>query len=189
MTLVVSDNKPETASDLSLLSLAPPAVRGGQTATANGGLQTLIQTGSVEANGEVSPDGRWLAYQSNESGPFEVYVRPFPDSASRRWLVSTNGGRAPVWARSGRELFYLSTEGAVMGVRVETGSTWQNGLPTVVLPPRYFVMGGASARTFDVAPDGRFLMIKEGGEDQTRPPSIVIVTNWFEELKAKLPAR
>ena len=69
-------------------------------------MRALLETSFVEQNAELSPDGRWLAYQSNESGRDEVYMRPFPNLEAGRWLVSTNGGTTPLWARSGEELFY-----------------------------------------------------------------------------------
>ena len=67
----------------------------------------LLQTKFDERNGIVSPDGRWLAYESNSSGPTEIYVRPFPKIGDGQWLVSTAGGTRPLWARSGKELFYV----------------------------------------------------------------------------------
>ena len=79
----------------------------------------LVQSPFTERNGIVSPDGRWLAYEANDSGRFEIYVRPFPDVNSGRWQVSTAGGTRPLWARSGQELFYVSPTGALMRVGVD----------------------------------------------------------------------
>jgi serine/threonine-protein kinase len=142
----------------------------------------------AELNAELAPDGRWLAFQSNESGRDEIYVRPFPDVAGGRWQVSTSGGRTPLWARTGRELFYRSADGAVMGVRVEPGPAWRGSPSTQVLPARYFDDSGTTGRTFDVAPDGRrFLMMKEAGGEGAAPPQMVVVQNWFEELKRLVP--
>src|SRR5204862_7655544 len=77
----------------------------------------LVQTKFDERNGTISPDGRWLAYESNSSGPFEIYVRPFPNVGGGEWQVSTALGTRPLWARSGRELFYVGPpDGAVLGV-------------------------------------------------------------------------
>ena len=81
----------------------------------------LLKTPFSELNGEVSPNGRWLAYQSNESGQFEIYVRPFPGVDEGRFVVSTGGGRQPSWAQSGRELFYVAPDGSLMGVPVDLG--------------------------------------------------------------------
>ncbi len=122
----------------------------------------LVQTPFSERNGEVSPDGRWLAYEANDSGRYEIYVRPFPDVTRGLWQVSTDGGTRPLWARNGQELFYLTATGALMRVGVERGPTWAATAPTKLFEGRY---GPATAfhsgRTYDVSPDGRrFLMIK-----------------------------
>ena len=118
----------------------------------------------VERNGEISPDGRWLAYESNDSGQFQIFVRPFPDVNKGKWQVSTAGGTQPLWARNGQELFYLAPSGALMSVPVERGTTWTAGTPTRLIDAQYYVGVGTNvARTYDVSPDGkRFLMIKEG---------------------------
>ncbi len=86
-------------------------------------VQPLVQTSFLERNGEISPDGRWLAYESNDSGQSQVYVRPFPDVNGGHWQISTGGGTRPLWARNGQELFYLVPGGALMSVRVERGTT------------------------------------------------------------------
>ena len=90
--LVVREDAPQRGSDLLLFPLA-------------GEPRPLVQSTFSELNAELSPDGRWLAYQSNESGRDEIYVRPFPDVTGGRWQVSTGGGRSPLWARTGGELF------------------------------------------------------------------------------------
>jgi serine/threonine-protein kinase len=151
-------------------------------------VQPLVQTPFAELNGEISPDGRWLAYQSNESGQVEIFVRPFPEVNTGHWQVSTGGGTRPLWARNGQELFYLAPDGALMSVRVERGTTWTAGTPARLINAAYY--GAGTGRTYDVSPDGkRFLTIKQGGSDQTPPPtSIVVVQNWLEELKHLVPA-
>ena len=149
-------------------------------------VEPLVHTRFLEANGEISPDGRWLAYQSNESGQDEIYVRPFPEIDRGRWPISTGGGSRPLWAPHGKELFYLGPSGAVMSVPVQGGSTFTAGNPTKLFEG-YFLGGGASGRTYDVSPDGqRFLMIKELGGSAVAP-TIVVIQNWTEELKAKVP--
>jgi len=77
-------------------------------------VQMLTKTPSTERNGEISPDGRWIAYESDESGQFEIYVRPFPKIDTGRWQISTAGGTRPVWAKNGQELFYMAPLGALM---------------------------------------------------------------------------
>jgi Tol biopolymer transport system component len=151
----------------------------------------LLQTKFDELNGIVSPDGRWLAYESNSSGSFEIYVQPFPNVGGGQRQVSTAGGRQPLWARSGKELFYVGGNGALLRVPVEaSGATWNAGTPTKLLEGRY-VTGGTLGRTYDVSPDGqRFLMIKASGTDAgAPPPAIIVVQHWDEELKRLVPTK
>ncbi len=141
---------------------------------------------------EVSPDGHWVVYDSDESGQFEVYLRPYPDVyRGSRWQVSAAGGRQPVWSRDGRELFYRDFSGALMAVRMTAGPSFAPGPPVRLFEGSGFSGAGGqgSGRTFDVSPDGsRFLMIRTG--DQSATP-LVVVLNWFEELKrlAPIPGR
>jgi serine/threonine-protein kinase len=160
--------------DLLMLSLTDPSHR----------VQPLLHTAVAEQNGEVSPDGRWLAYQSNESGRFEIYVRPFPNVDAGQWQISTDGGIQPLWSKRGGELFYLAPAGAVMAVRVESSGNWTSGNPTKLFDDRYYHGAGAGVgRTYDVSADGqRFLMIKPSGDSADAAP-IVVVQNWFEELR------
>ena len=88
-------------------------------------------------NGEVSPDGRWLAYEANDAGRFNIYVRPFPDVSSGYWQVSTDGGTRPLWARNSQELFYRSATGALMRVGVMRGPTWAATAPVKLFEGRY----------------------------------------------------
>jgi serine/threonine-protein kinase len=172
--LLLNDSDPRADTDLLLLPLtsSPRAP------------QPLIRTMAAEANGEISPDRRWLAYQSNESGREEIYVRPFPDVGAGRWQVSTAGGRTPVWAHTGDELFYRSSEGAVMTTRVGPGPAWRSSPSTQLVRAGYFGAAGSFSRTFDVSPDGRrFVMIKQADIDPASAPLIVVVQHWFEELK------
>ena len=152
----------------------------------------LLQTKFDERNGIVSPDGRWLAYDSNSSGPYEIYVRPFPNVGGGQWQVSTAGGTQPLWARNGKELFYVGADGALARVPVETnGATWSAGTPMKLLEGRYFIGAGIGGRTYDVSPDGqRFLMIKAPGTDaNAAPPALIVVQHWDEELKRLVPIR
>jgi serine/threonine-protein kinase len=180
--LVFREDSRETGQDLKILTLR-----------AERRVESLVQTAFNERNGEISPDGRWLAYQSNESGNDEIYVRPFPDVNSGRWQISTGGGRTPLWARSGKELFYQTPNGAVFGVAVEVagGANFRADTPAKLLVEgRYFVGGGDTSpgRTFDVSRDGqRFLMVKVEPNQAAALLSIVVVQNWFEELKRLVP--
>ena len=152
-------------------------------------LLPLIQGPANELTAEVSPDGRWVAYDSDESGQFEVYVRPFPgaDDGSR-WQVSIAGGRQPLWSRDGRELFYRSFDGAVMSVAVTPGATFEAGRARRLFEGSAYSGGGSQGggRTYDVAPDGkRFLMVKL--PPAGKAPELVVVLNWFEELGRLAP--
>jgi Tol biopolymer transport system component len=137
------------------------------------------------AQGELSPDGRWLAYQSNEGGENQIYVRPFPNVNGGRWQVSPAGGTKPVWARNGRELFYLAGR-SLMAVPVQTAATFTAGTPIKLFEGPYFVALGG--RSYDVSLDGqRFVMIKDTPEeDQPKADSIAIVLNWRDELKRRV---
>jgi serine/threonine-protein kinase len=151
-------------------------------------VDVLVATPANELHGEVSPNGKWLAYDSNESGQFEVYVRPYPNVSDARWKISLQGGRQPLWSRDGRELFYRDYSGAVVRMAVIDTPTFTPGATTRVLEGSGYLGSGplGSARTFDIAPDGRrFLMIKEGAPE--RVSSIVVVMNSFEELKRQVP--
>jgi serine/threonine-protein kinase len=146
--------------------------------------QPLLPSPASNIFPAVSPNGRLLAYQSNESGQSEIYVRPFPDVDAARLKVS-NGGEVPVWSRDGRELFFLSS-GRLTVARVEAAGTPRAGVPAQVLSTSY--LGGPSS--FDVAPDGRrFLMIKE--DPRSRPPNtpIVMVLNVLESIAPRTPSR
>ena len=150
----------------------------------------LLNTEFSERNATLSPDGRWIAYQSDESGQFEVYVRPFPDVDDGKWQVSSDGGTWPLWAPDGRELFYLGPQD-MMSVAIETEPAITLGRrePLFDTAP-YLRPPGLTIRRVAIAPDGRFLLLKQGGGSgvSAAPPSIVVVQNWFEELKRLVPA-
>ena len=148
----------------------------------------LLHASYSEGNSELSPDGRWLAYESNESGLLETYVRPFPKVDEGRWQVSTGGGTRPAWARSGRELFYWQPPGKIVAVSVP--ASVQAGTSFTSLPPkrdgRY--LAPQYGRPYDVSPDGqRFVMIKDAQPVSSAPTDLVVVLNWVEELRQKVP--
>jgi eukaryotic-like serine/threonine-protein kinase len=149
-------------------------------------VRPLLKTAFAHQNAEISPDGRWMAFESNDSGQFEVFVRPFPNVDSGRWQISTKGGIQPLWSRNGQELFYLVPGGGLMGVRVERGASWNASAPTKLMDERFYHGGGSGSgtgRTYDISPDGRrFLMIKQG-ESNGAAASLIVVQNWGEELR------
>ncbi len=136
----------------------------------------LLATPFVEAFPAFSPDGRWVAYQSNESGRFEVYVQPFPGPGGK-WQVSTVGGLRPRWSANGRELFFRSG-GRMMAAPIQPGLTFASGTAQVLFE-------GQFAPPYDVNADGRFLMVRD--EQQADPTQLRFVLNWFVELKRAAP--
>jgi eukaryotic-like serine/threonine-protein kinase len=138
----------------------------------------LLKTKANEDALAMSPDGRWIAYKADDTGRYEVYVERFPDLGDRR-LLSTGGGRSPLWSHDGRELFYRGANDEGMSVPITAGASFKSGTPTVVLKGRYV---GGNARSYDVTPDGRrFLMIKEEGVGSAPPPQLIHVEHWSED--------
>ena len=182
--LVGSQLNPKTGADLFLLSLA-----GGPGRSTTRDVRPIVATPSNEQYAEVSPDAAWLAYQSNESGTDEIYVQPFPDVEHGRWQVSTGGGTRPLWARNGRELFYLGPTGKLMAVPIQPGPGFTRGNAAVVLERAYFT-APVLGRSYDVSSDGtRFLMIKDTPASTGTASHLVVVQNFFEELKRLVPTR
>jgi hypothetical protein len=142
---------------------------------------------------ELSPDGKWLAYHSNDSGESQVYVRPFPNVNDGRTQVSPAGGTRPAWSRDGRELFYLDKDGFLTSVAVRAeGPAFTAGTPARLLQTKYYAGNtvlGLDLRAYDVAPDAqRFLMMKDvEGEPRAESPKLVVVLNGATELKQRLP--
>ena len=139
-----------------------------------------------EAAIALSPDGKWLAYESTEAGPTEVFIRPFPNTESAKWQVSTNGGFAPLWSRNGRELFFVNPRREMIAVQVTDGPSLLLGeRKTLFTLPNDVYGGGPENYTpYDIAPDGRFLMMS-GLRRDGLSMSIVVVENFTEELKAR----
>jgi serine/threonine-protein kinase len=149
-------------------------------------VRPLISTRFTERNAEISPDGRWLAYQSNESGSFQVYVRPFPAVEGGRWQISPAGGTKPLWARTGRELLYVGLDGKMMSVPIQSGATFTFGNATTVFDANRYYVTNTIGRTFDLSPDGqRFLFVTNGPEESTSQLNVVL--DWFAELNQKVP--
>jgi eukaryotic-like serine/threonine-protein kinase len=182
--VIGSDTPPTTQWDVVVFPLLSPARHAGPGPSS---VKPLIQSPFTERNAEISPDGRFLAYESNESGRNEIYVRPFPEVERGRWQVSTGGGTQAAWARNGRELFYLDGSSRLTTVPVQTtGATFSAGNPARVFDRAYAMPVGF--RTYDVSPDGqRFLMIKD--DQNATAAAIVVVLNWQEGLKRLVPTK
>jgi Tol biopolymer transport system component len=136
-----------------------------------------LETSFDKSHARVSPDGRWIAYATNESGMYQIVVQTFPDSNGGKWPISAQGGTEPKWRRDGGELYYLAFDGKLMAVPV-SGPAFVAGQPVALFqtplkvnrsqPPR--------DRRYDVSPDGRFLVVVP--ETASSPSSMTVVVNW-----------
>ena len=164
---------PETSWDVLALALA-----------GDGSPEPLVQTHAADGAGVVSPDGRWLAHFSYESGGFEIYVRPFPDTAQGEWQISNGTAVYPVWAPDSQAIFYATPDG-IMRVSVDTDPVFTPGDPELFVQGSFY--RGASDSRFDVSADGqRFLVIREI-EQPDESVQIRVVLNWTDELVARVP--
>lgn len=180
--LAFMENDPSTGFDIWLLPLeGDPSTGSGQSRKPRPFLRTPYQ----EHIPSFSPDGRWLAYVSDESGRAEVYVRPV-SGQGEKWQVSTAGGTEPAWVLNGRELFYRDQSGRkMMVVDVTLQPSFAAGKPRVLFEDPY--MGQINGRNYDVAPDGqRFLMVQPSEQPATQ---VNVVLNWFEDLKRRVPVQ
>lgn len=140
--------------------------------------RVVANTPFQEVLGQLSPDGHWVAYQTDESGRFEVVVQRFPD-ATGKWQVSTAGGVAPRWRADGKELYFLAPDATLMVVPVTAaGTSFEAGTPVALFPTR--IVGGgtlaANRPEYAVARDGRFLINQPVGDATTAP--ITLMLNW-----------
>jgi len=165
------------SSDLFLLTLGSP-----------NRLEPLLQTPFAERSAEISPDGRWLAYQSTESGQFEIYVRRADRRSEERWVVSNGGGQHAQWSRDGKELFYAVPNEGLMRVAVEADSVFKASKPTRLLGGPYeWTVLNYGGRLYDASRDGqRFLVLKP--VDVPQPSTIVVLQNWIDDLNRRSSA-
>lgn len=174
--VIAWENNPGSGQDIIVVDV--PGAGRAQTATG----RSILHTNAAEMDAEISPDGRWLAYQSNEGTRTDVYVRPFPNVGDGRWQMSTDGGTRPAWARNGRELFYIDGDGLLTSVSIDTSSsTFKAGTPSRVLATRYYAGTtslGLDSRGYDVSPDGeRFLMLKDVAPASGTPTVFTMVVS------------
>jgi serine/threonine-protein kinase len=147
----------------------------------------LLRGTSNESSADISPNGRWLAYHSDESGRNEIYVRPFPNVDDNRWQISNRGGLHARWSRDGRELFFLEpgSPGRIIAVDVTLSNTdFSFGERHPIIDWPYVI---SFDRPYDVSLDGKqFLALKTVGNEGVTP-KIIIVQNWFDELQQLVP--
>ena len=158
---------PETAGDVFLMSIS------GAFAP-----KPLIVTPAYDGGGQMSPDGRWLLYQSDISGRAEIYVRRYP-VLDRQWQVSEGGGVQARWSRNNREIYYRSGQRVVAVAFDAAGAEPVFGKPTALFADDYDFGAGLTVANYDVTPAGRFLMIRRGANGG----KLRAVVNWTEELK------
>ncbi len=134
----------------------------------------------------MSPDGRWIAYKSDETGTSEIYVAPFPNVADGKWQISRTGGWEPAWSRSGEELFFATEQNELAVVSVSTNPTFAHSEPNVLFPLPVGIPLQLQSR-YDVTSDGqRFLVYRPVGVVTGPTEELIVVENFLEELKAKV---
>ena len=144
--------------------------------------RTVIATPAEDVSPTLSPDGKWIAYGSDDGGMRDVWVSPFPDPQGAKWQISTGGGYEPLWSRDGKEIFYITPDNVMTAVEVDTAGGFSIGkrraLFRVDAYRRHY-----THRAYDVMPDGRFVLIRDG---RSLPGELVMVDNWTSELAARL---
>lgn len=181
-----SQISPGTAGDIVWFPLKRPSdlSQPSGAAVANASpLERLIHTAGIDYNPDVSSDGRFVAYQSNASGREEVLVKPFPRVDGGEWRASDEGGMQPAWARDGTELFYIDLSNVLTAVEVRT----TDGRPMFGRRTKLFAVSQElyGPRRYDPAPGRRFLVVR--GNQPEKRDVIVVVLNWFEELRQRVP--
>ncbi len=181
--LAFFQQNPGTSYDIMTLPIEGDEKSGWKT----GEPKPFVNSPFFELEPAFSPDGRWLAYHSNESGSNEVYVRPFPGPGGK-WQISTGGGVAPRWSPNGRELFYRTTDSKIMVVTyTASGDSFHADKPQLWSPGQFTERG--ATRNFDLHPDGkRFAVLKAPGTEQAAAMNKVsFVFNFFDELRRRVP--
>jgi serine/threonine-protein kinase len=200
--IYVSDWSPDGRYVIGLVAAPEDAERGWRRGADLGYLdlesdepiQPYLASDFGESEASFSPDGRWVAYQSNESGSTEVYVRPFPPSEGR-WQISDAGGGYPRWAKEGSRLFYRSDSGIMSVTYTGSGDSFSASKPRLVSDGQFLggpgglVVDGSTFADYDVAPDGRLLLFPGSDEAISDVRLARVVVNWFPELRRLAPPR
>ena len=142
---------------------------------------TFLHTPFIEGQGRISPDGNWIAYVSDESGQFEIYVQAFPGPGGK-WQISTRGGFQPTWRADGRELYYIATDGRLMAVSINTVAGFAAGVPAALFNT-HLALSTATSQYAPSADGQRFLLITQEGNEALAP--LTVVLNWNAEMKRR----
>jgi serine/threonine protein kinase len=145
----------------------------------------FIESPFDKIHARISPDGRWIAYATNDSGMYQIVVQSFPDPNGGKWQITAQGGLEPKWRRDGRELYYLALDGTLTAVPVKTDRTFEAGTPEPLFETELTINRNQPSRDrrYDVAADGRFLIVTTTGT--TGPAPVTAVVNWTAGLAAK----
>ena len=144
----------------------------------------LIASPRAEYSPAVSPDGKWLAYVSDVTGRFEVYVTPFATPGAATWAVSTSGGITPRWSHRGTEIFYLDSRSNMMAASITTAPSFAVESTRLLFDASDFIQTAVSRRNYDVAADDqRFLMVQRA--DGAKRGQVIVVEHWAEEILRK----
>jgi serine/threonine-protein kinase len=173
-TLLLSMRNDETVWDIMMLNLE----EGGEA-------EAFLQTPFFEGSATFSADGKWVAYGSNESGKWEIYVRPFPVTGGK-WQISTGGGGSARWSPDGKELYYRDDDKLMAVAVTAEGGSFSADRPRILFEAS---SGGPGALIpYDVAPDGkRFVWLKDHMPEQSERTHLRFVFNWFDDIRAKVP--
>jgi serine/threonine-protein kinase len=150
--------------------------------------ESVLATPANEQHPTLSPDGRWLAYESDQSGRFEIYVRPYPDVGAGRWQISISGGRQPVWSPEGDMLYYVAGPAMareMLAVSVNTNDGFESGVPEYLFS--FAQEGYSELRSHDLHPDGDRFVIATRDTVRRNDEQLVYVLNWLDEVKRLVP--
>ena len=180
--LAFYEARPQTGPDLLIVPVEGDEASGWKPGTST----VFLSTPFAEQQPRFSPDGRWLAYESNESGAFEIYVRPFP-RAEGKWPISTGGGTNAVWSRTRHELLYRAPDGRIIGVPYTVaGDRFQAEKPRVWSETPVQLRGGTGA-SFDLHPDGDRVVMAPAAAATAGPTHVTLIFNFFDELRRLAP--
>jgi eukaryotic-like serine/threonine-protein kinase len=182
--LAFHEGRPQTSNDIMILPMDGDDASGWKPGKPTVFLASPFQ----EQEAAFSPDGHWLAYQSNESGRFEIYVRPFPGPGGK-WQISTAGGIFPTWSRNGKELFYRSADNKIMVASYKAdGPAFQALKPQLWSDGQFTDFNGGAQRNFDLHPNGQgFAVLKASESPETKVDKVTFIFNFFDELRRIAP--